>query len=84
MEETGKKKRKKRYKIETYDDIQLTLESIFNQVARDEEDNYQKVNVLAKLLDLRLKALKQNELQVEVDRMNSMLEEWRDSQRGDY
>ena len=78
------KKRKKRYKIETYDDIQLTLEALFNQVARDEEDNYQKVNVLAKLLDLRLKALKQNELQVEVDRMNQMLEEWKDSQRGDY
>ena len=78
------KKRKKRYKIETYDDIQLTLEALFNQVARDEEDNYQKVNVLAKLLDLRLKALKQNELQVEVDRMNAMLEEWKDSQRGDY
>ena len=84
MEETTKKKRKKRYKLETYDDIQLTLEALFNQVARDEEDNYQKINVLAKLLDLRLKALKQNELQVEVDRMNAMLEEWKDAQRGDY
>ena len=83
MADTQKKRRKK-YKLETYDDIQLTLCDIFNKVARDEEDNYQKVNVLAKLLDLRLKALKQNELQVEVDRMNSMLEEWRDAQRGDY
>ena len=83
MADTQKKRRKK-YKLETYDDIQHTLEALFNQVARDEEDNYQKINVLAKLLDLRLKALKQNELQVEVDRMNAMLEEWKDAQRGDY
>lgn len=76
MADTQKKRRKK-YKLDTYDDIQDTLADIFNKVARDEEDNYQKVNVLAKLLDLRLKALKQNELQVEIDKLNQQLEEWK-------
>ena len=40
MDET-KKKRRKKYKLDTYDDIQVTLADIFNKVARDEEDNYQ-------------------------------------------
>lgn len=83
MDET-KKKRRKKYKLDTYDDIQVTLADIFNKVARDEEDNYQKVNVLAKLLDLRLKALKQNELQVEIDKLNQQLEEWKANNNGGY
>ena len=83
MDET-KKKRKKKYKLDTYDDIQVTLADIFNKVARDDEDNYQKVNVLAKLLDLRLKALKQNELQIEIDKLNQQLEEWKANNNGGY
>ena len=83
MDET-KKKRKKKYKLDTYDDIQATLADIFNKVARDDEDNYQKVNVLAKLLDLRLKALKQNEMQIEIDKLNQQLEEWRANNNGGY
>ena len=83
MDET-KKKRRKKYKLDTYDDIQATLADIFNKVARDEEDNYQKVNVLAKLLDLRLKALKQNELQIEIDKLNQQLEEWKANNNGGY
>ena len=83
MDET-KKKRRKKYKLDTYDDIQVTLADIFNKVARDEEDNYQKVNVLAKLLDLRLKALKQNELQIEIDKLNQQLEEWKANNNGGY
>ena len=76
MADTQKKRRKK-YKLDTYDDIQVTLADIFNKVARDEEDNYQKVNVLAKLLDLRLKALKQHELQQEINKLNEQLENWK-------
>ena len=83
MDET-KKKRRKKYKLDTYDDIQATLADIFNKVARDDEDNYQKVNVLAKLLDLRLKALKQNEMQIEIDKLNQQLEEWRANNNGGY
>ena len=83
MDET-KKKRRKQYKLDTYDDIQVTLADIFNKVARDDEDNYQKVNVLAKLLDLRLKALKQNELQIEIDKLNQQLEEWKANNNGGY
>ena len=83
MDET-KKKRRKKYKLDTYDDIQATLADIFNKVARDDEDNYQKVNVLAKLLDLRLKALKQNEMQVEIDKLNQQLEEWKANNNGGY
>ena len=83
MDET-KKKRRKKYKLDTYDDIQVTLADIFNKVARDDEDNYQKVNVLAKLLDLRLKALKQNEMQVEIDKLNQQLEEWKANNNGGY
>ena len=83
MDET-KKKRKKKYKLDTYDDIQVTLADIFNKVARDEEDNYQKVNILAKLLDLRLKALKQNELQIEIDKLNQQLEEWKAHNNAGY
>ena len=83
MDET-KKKRRKKYKLDTYDDIQVTLADIFNKVARDDEDNYQKVNVLAKLLDLRLKALKQNELQIEIDKLNQQLEEWKANNNGGY
>lgn len=83
MDET-KKKRKKKYKLDTYDDIQVTLADIFNKVARDDEDNYQKVNVLAKLLDLRLKALKQNEMQIEIDKLNQQLEEWKANNNGGY
>ena len=83
MDET-KKKRRKKYKLDTYDDIQVTLADIFNKVARDEEDNYQKVNVLAKLLDLRLKTLKQNELQIEIDKLNQQLEEWKANNNGGY
>ena len=83
MDET-KKKRSKKYKLDTYDDIQVTLADIFNKVARDDEDNYQKVNVLAKLLDLRLKALKQNEMQIEIDKLNQQLEEWKANNNGGY
>ena len=83
MADTQKKRRKK-YKLDTYDDIQVTLCDIFNKVARDEEDNYQKVNILAKLLDLRLKALKQNEMQVEIDKLNQQLEEWKANNNGGY
>ena len=83
MDET-KKKRRKKYKLDTYDDIQVTLADIFNKVARDDEDNYQKVNILAKLLDLRLKALKQHELQVEMDKLNQQLEEWKANNNGGY
>lgn len=83
MDETPKK-RKKRYKLDTYDEIQVTLADMFNKVARDEEDNYSKVNVLAKLLDLRLKALKQHELQIAVDQMNEKLDEWKDTINGGY
>ena len=83
MADTQKKRRKK-YKLDTYDDIQVTLADIFNKVARDDEDNYQKVNVLAKLLDLRLKALKQNEMQVEIDKLNQQLEEWKANNNGGY
>ena len=83
MADTQKKRRKK-YKLDTYDDIQVTLADIFNKVARDDEDNYQKVNVLAKLLDLRLKALKQNELQIEIDKLNQQLEEWKANNNGGY
>ena len=83
MDET-KKKRRKKYKLDTYDDIQVTLADIFNKVARDDEDNYQKVNILAKLLDLRLKALKQNELQIEIDKLNQQLEEWKANNNGGY
>lgn len=83
MDET-KKKRRKKYKLDTYDDIQVTLADIFNKVARDEEDNYQKVNILAKLLDLRLKALKQNEMQIEIDKLNQQLEEWKANNNGGY
>ena len=83
MDET-KKKRRKKYKLDTYDDIQVTLADIFNKVARDDEDNYQKVNILAKLLDLRLKALKQNEMQIEMDKLNQQLEEWKANNNGGY
>ena len=83
MDET-KKKRRKKYKLDTYDDIQVTLADIFNKVARDDEDNYQKVNVLAKLLDLRLKALKPNEMQIEIDKLNQQLEEWKANNNGGY
>ena len=83
MDET-KKKRRKKYKLDTYDDIQATLADIFNKVARDDEDNYQKVNILAKLLDLRLKALKQNEMQIEIDKLNQQLEEWKANNNGGY
>lgn len=83
MDET-KKKRRKKYKLDTYDDIQVTLADIFNKVARDDEDNYQKVNILAKLLDLRLKALKQNEMQIEIDKLNQQLEEWKANNNGGY
>ena len=83
MADTQKKRRKK-YKLDTYDDIQVTLCDIFNKIARDEEDNYQKVNILAKLLDLRLKALKQNEMQIEIDKLNQQLEEWKANNNGGY
>ena len=43
-----------------------------------------RIRLANELLRTRLASIKQNELQVEVDRMNEMLEEWRDSQRGDY
>ena len=83
MDET-KKKRRKKYKLDTYDDIQATLCDIFNKIARDEEDNYQKVSILAKSLDLRLKALKQNEMQIEIDKLNQQLEEWKANNNGGY
>ena len=83
MDET-KKKRRKKYKLDTYDEVQVTLADIFNKVARDDEDNYQKVNILAKLLDLRLKALKQNEMQIEIDKLNQQLEEWKANNNGGY
>ena len=83
MDET-QQKRSKKYKLDTSDAIQVTLCDILNTIARDEEDNYQKVNILAKLLDLRLKALKQNEMQVEIDKLNQQLEEWKANNNGGY
>ena len=77
MEETSKKKRRrKRYKLESYDDIQKTLEVLFNQVYNDEEQNYRKVACLRDLLGLRLQCLKQNELQTEYEKMVEALDEY--------
>lgn len=77
MEETSKKKkRRKRYKIESYDDIQKTLEVLFNQVYNDEEQNYRKVASLRDLLSLRLQCLKQNELQNEYEKMVEALDDY--------
>ena len=76
MEETGKKKRRKRYKLESYDDIQKTLEVLFSQVANDEEQNYRKVSCLRDLLSLRLQCLKQHELQEEYEKMVMALDEY--------
>ena len=73
---TTKKKRRKRYKIESYDDIQKTLEVLFNQVYNDEEQNYRKVACLRDLLSLRLQCLKQNELQTEYEKMVEALDEY--------
>ena len=77
MEETSKKKkRRKRYKLESYDDIQKTLEVLFSQVANDEEQNYRKVACLRDLLSLRLQCLKQHELQIEYEKMVEALDEY--------
>ena len=76
MADTQKKRRKK-YCIDQYDDIQHTMQTLFTQIAKDEEQDYQKVNALCKLLDLRLKALKQHELQQEINKLNEQLEHWK-------
>ena len=80
-----KKKRKKKYKIETYKDIYAATEKLFNECMNSEDMTQEKrIRLANELLRTRLSSIKQNELQVEVDRMNQMLEEWKDSQRGDY
>ena len=82
MEETSKKKRRKRYKLESYDDIQKTLEVLFSQVANDEEQNYKKVATLKDLLSLRLQCLKQHELQEEYEKVVKALDEYNNSLKG--
>ena len=80
-----KKKRKKKYKIETYEDIYSATEKLFNECMNSEDMTQEKrIRLANELLRTRLSSIKQNELQVEVDRMNQMLEEWKDAQRGDY
>ena len=77
MEETSKKKkRRKRYKLESYDDIQKALEVLFNQVYNDEEQNYRKVACLRDLLSLRLQCLKQHEMQEEYEKMVIALDKY--------
>ena len=80
-----KKKRKRKIKIETYQDIYAATEKLFNECMNSEDMTQEKrIRLANELLRTRLASIKQNELQVEVDRMNAMLEEWKDSQRGDY
>ena len=77
MDETNKKKkRRKKYKLDSYDSIQVTLEALFNQVYNDEEQNYRKVACLRDLLSLRLQCLKQHELQIEYEKMVEALDEY--------
>lgn len=84
MEETVKKKRRKKYKIETYQDIYATTEKLLNDCLNSEEMSQEKrIRLANELLRTRLASLKQHELQIEVDKMNAMLEEWKDAQRGD-
>lgn len=83
MDETNKKKkRRKKCKLETYDDIQKTLEALFNQVYYDEEQNYKKVATLKDLLALRLQCLKQHELQQEYEKVVKALDEYNNSLKG--
>lgn len=79
---TIKKKKRKKYKLDSYDDIQKTLEVLFNQVANDEEQNYKKVATLKDLLTLRLQCLKQHELQEEYEKMIKALDEYNNSLKG--
>lgn len=83
MEETSKKKkRRKKCKLETYDDIQKNLEVLFSQVFYDEEQNYKKVATLKDLLALRLQCLKQHELQQEYEKVVKALDEYNNSLKG--
>ena len=83
MEETSKKKkRRKKCKLETYDDIQKTLEDLFSQVYYDEEQNYKKVATLKDLLALRLQCLKQHELQEEYEKVVKALDDYNNSLKG--
>ena len=83
MEETSKKKkRRKKCKLESYDDIQKNLEVLFSQVYNDEEQNYKKVATLKDLLALRLQCLKQHELQEEYEKVVKALDEYNNSLKG--
>ena len=83
MEETSKKKRRrKKCKLESYDDIQKNLEVLFSHVYYDEEQNYKKVATLKDLLALRLQCLKQHELQQEYEKVVKALDEYNNSLKG--
>lgn len=85
MEETVKKKRRKKYKIETYQDIYATTEKLLNDCLNSEEMSQEKrIRLANELLRTRLASLKQHELQIAVDQMNEKLDEWKDTINGGY
>ena len=85
MEETTKKKRRKKYKIQTYDEIYATTEKLLNDCLNSEEMSQEKrIRLANELLRTRLSSLKQHELQIEVDKMNAKLEEWEEVTKGGY
>lgn len=85
MEETTKKKRRKKYKIQTYDEICATTEKLLNDCLNSEEMSQEKrIRLANELLRTRLASLKQHELQIEVDKMNAKLEEWEEATKGGY
>lgn len=85
MEETVKKKRRKKYKIETYQDIYATTEKLLNDCLNSEEMSQEKrIRLANELLRTRLASLKQHELQIEVDKMNAKLEEWEEQRKNGY
>lgn len=85
MEETTKKKRRKKYKIQTYDEICATTEKLLNDCLNSEEMSQEKrIRLANELLRTRLASLKQHELQIEVDKMNTKLEEWEEVTKGGY
>ena len=85
MEETVKKKRRKKYKIETYQDIYATTEKLLNDCLNSEEMSQEKrIRLANELLRTRLASLKQHELAMEVDKMNAKLEEWEEQRKNGY
>ena len=85
MEETTKKKRRKKYKIQTYDEIYATTEKLLNDCLNSEEMSQEKrIRLANELLRTRLASLKQHELAMEVDKMNAKLEEWEEVTKGGY